>query len=108
MHAYAAGDLGDAADRVRRCRPHHRDRLGPHDGGGRARAARGAEAVHEAAPLRDRLDQLTDAVHDERDLRAVPAAARRPGDRQDDLRLLVLQPGPAARLASTGARSRRG
>ena len=29
----------------------------------------------------DRLDQLADAVHDEGDLRAVPAAARRPGDR---------------------------
>src|SRR5204863_2416680 len=38
-----------------------------------------------------------DAMHDEGDLRAVPAAARRPADRQDDLRVFLLQPGPAAR-----------
>src|SRR5258705_1051412 len=36
-------------------------------------------------------------MHDERDLRAVPAAARRPLHRQDELRVLLLQPGPAAR-----------
>ena len=33
------------------------------------------------APLRHRLDQLADAVHDEGDLRAVPAAAPRSADR---------------------------
>ena len=31
----------------------------------------------EAASFRDRLDQFADAMHDEGDLRAVPAAARR-------------------------------
>src|SRR5437868_11631858 len=36
-------------------------------------------------------------MHDERDLRAVPAAARRSANRQDELRVLLLQPGPAAR-----------
>ena len=46
---------------------------------------------------RHRLDQQPDAMHDERDLRAMPAAARRSGNRQDDLRVLLLQPGPAAR-----------
>ena len=55
-------------------------------------------AVPQAAPLRDRLDQLADAVHDEGNLRAVPAAAARSADRQDALRVLLLQPGPAARL----------
>ena len=48
-------------------------------------------------PSRDRLDQLADAMHDEGDLRAVPAAARDPVTGQDELRVLVLQPGPAAR-----------
>ncbi len=66
-----------AADPAVRRRPHHRDRLGPDDGGGRAGAPRRARAVPEAASLRDRLDQLADAVHDEGDLRAVPAAAAR-------------------------------
>ena len=51
---------------------------------GRAGAARRARAVPEAGPRGDRLDQLADAMHDEGDLRAVPAAARRSGDRQDD------------------------
>ena len=51
----------------------------------------------EAGPCRHRLDQLPDAMHDEGNLRAMPAAAPRSGDRQDDLRVLLLQPGPAAR-----------
>ncbi len=38
-----------AADPVPGRRPHHRDRLRPHDGGRRARARRAAEAVPEAA-----------------------------------------------------------
>ncbi|MCK7496431.1 MAG: hypothetical protein MZW92_40125 [Comamonadaceae bacterium] len=50
-------------------------------------AAQRARAVPEAGPRGDRLDQLADAVHDEGDLRAVPAAARRPGDRQAQLRV---------------------
>jgi hypothetical protein len=47
-----------------------------------ARARHGVlKAAPEAAPLRDRLHQLADAMHDEGDLRAVPAAARRSGHR---------------------------
>ena len=49
-----------------------------------ARAARHARAVSQAGTFRDRLDQLADAMHDEGDLRAVPAAARGSGDGQDD------------------------
>ena len=45
-------------------------------------------------PPRDRVDQLADAVHDEGDLRAVPAAPLRPGERHRNGRVLVLQPGP--------------
>ena len=48
------------------------------------RAPRRAAALPQAGSRRDRLDQLADAMHDERDLRAVPAAARRSADRQDD------------------------
>ena len=47
-------------------------------------------------PSGDRLDQLADAMHDEGDLRAVPAAPPRPGDRRRDGRVLLLQPGPGA------------
>ena len=65
-------------DRLRRLRPHHRDRFGQDDGGGGARAARRAGAVRQAGAAGDRLDQLADAMHDEGDLRAVPAAASRP------------------------------
>ena len=88
---------GRAADRVQRSRSHHRDRLRPHDGRRRARAARRAEASHEAASLRHRLDQLADAMHDEGDLRAMPSAAGRSEDGRNALRLFVLQPGSAAR-----------
>src|SRR5262249_386654 len=61
------------------------------------RTPRYAQALSQAAARRIRFHQLTDAVHDEGNLRAVPAAARGPRDRQDELRLLVLQPGPAPR-----------
>src|SRR6202040_3595763 len=77
-----------------RSRPHHRDRLGRHDGRRRRGAPGGLEALFPSRPPRDRLDQLADAVHDEGDLRAVPAAPPRPGDRHRDRRLLLLQPGP--------------
>ncbi len=97
MHAYAVGNLGvqeislKAADRLIAIGS---DRMMAAVARG---AARGVKAVSEAASLCDRLDQFADAVHDERDLRAVPAAARRSADRQDELRVLVFQPGPAAR-----------
>jgi NAD(P)H-flavin reductase len=90
---------------VRRGRPPHRHRVGPHDGRGRPGAPRCAEAFPEGAPLRARLDQFTDAVHDEGNLRAVFAAAPRSAHWEDDIRLLLLQPGPAARLCGLeGAR----
>ncbi len=56
-------------------------------------------AVAEArrAALRDRLDQLADAMHDEGDLRPVPAAPLRPGERHRDRGVLLLQPGPGSR-----------
>ncbi len=98
MARLCVGRAGRAADSVRRVRPHHRDRLRQDDGGGRR--ARGTTVLapylkpgHRA----HRVDQFADAMHDEGDLRAVPAAAPRPGDRQGDLRVLVLQPGPADR-----------
>ena len=78
MHAYAIGNLGNPeVIALKARRSPDCDRLRPHDGGGGARAPRGAEAIPEAASLRDRLDQFADAVHDEGNLRAVPAAASR-------------------------------
>jgi hypothetical protein len=93
---YASGELGDqpipysAADRIMAIGS---DR---HDGAVRL-ARHGAEAVPEARAPADRLDQLADAVHDEGDLRPVPAAAPGSGDRQGDGGVFLLQPGPAAR-----------
>ena len=97
MHAYASGALGEQpipfsdADRIIAI------------GSDRMMAAV-ARARHDVLKpylkphhFAHRLDQLADAMHDEGDLRAVPAAARRSGDGEDELRLLVLQPGPAAR-----------
>ena len=78
------GRAGRAADPLRRLRPHHRHRLGQDDGGGGPRAPRRAGAVPQARASGDRLHQLADAVHDEGDLRAVPAAAHRPGHGQGD------------------------
>ena len=77
MRAYAAGRARRRPIAARRRRPPDRDRLRPDDGA----VARAHAAV--LAPYlkpdhrRDRLDQLADAVHDEGDLRAVPAAAPR-------------------------------
>ncbi len=109
---------GDARLRERRAgraaypvfgrRPHHRDRLGPDDGGRGTSAQGPARALPQAAAHRARLHQFTDAMHDEGDLRAVPAAARRSGDGEGELRVLVLQPGPIARSASISRRWMRG
>jgi hypothetical protein len=77
MDAYAEGRLGecsirlDDADRIIAIGS---DRMMA--GVARARHE-SAEAAPEAAPFRDRIDQLADAVHDERDMRPVPAAAPR-------------------------------
>ena len=97
MEAYASRRARRAGGAVRRLRPHDRHRLGPDDGGRRRGPPHGAGAVSQAGPSRHRVDQLADAMHDEGDLRAVPATASRPGDRRGELRLLVLQPGPADR-----------
>ncbi len=97
MLAYGSGDLGEALIPMRDA-----DRIVA-IGSDRMMAAvalarhRELAAAGQAGALRDRIDQLPDAVHDEGDLRPVPAAAARPGDRPDALRLLLLQPGPAAR-----------
>ena len=77
-----AASSGEPLVPLDRRRPHHRHRLRPHDGGGQGGAARRAGAVPQAGPRRHRQHQLADAVHDEGGLRAVPAEARRPGDRQ--------------------------
>src|SRR5207249_1294106 len=58
---------------------------------------RRARAVPHGGARRHRLDQLPDAVHDEAGLRAVPPAPRRSEDAEGDVRLLLLQPGPAPR-----------
>ena len=94
IEAYGRGALGPRHDPIVGGRPHHRDRLGRHDGRRRRSAAGGFEALFPPGPPRDRVDQLADAVHDEGDLRAVPAAPPRPGHRHRDRRLLLLQPGP--------------
>ena len=51
------------------------DRLRWNDASSAAGAARGAEAVSESAASRHRQHQFADAVHDEGNLRAVPATA---------------------------------
>ena len=55
-------------------RPHHRDRLRGHDGRGRRSAPGRPQALFPPGPPRDCVNQLADAVHDEGDLRAMPAA----------------------------------
>ena len=84
-------------DRGRRGRPHHRHRLGQDDGGRRRGAAHGAEALSQAVASRHRVDQLADAMHDEGNLRAMPAAAARSGYRQAELRFFLLQSGSGTR-----------
>ena len=93
--AYGSGALGQQPIALVDDRPARRHRLGRDDGGGGARAARGAAALSQAGPPRDRLDQLADAMHDEGDLRAMSPGAEGPGDRRGDGRVLLLQPGPA-------------
>ena len=82
-----------SADPDERCAAHHRHRIGPHDGRGGTGPTRRAATLPAWRSHRHRQHQLTDAVHDERGLRPVPAEAHRPGHRQRDRGLLVLQPG---------------
>ncbi len=86
--------FGPGRDPARRGRPHHRDRLRRHDERGRRGAAGTAQALFPARSPGDRVDQLADAVHDEGNLRAMPADASRSGDRHRDRGLFLLQPGP--------------
>ena len=69
---------------LRRGRPPHRDRLGRHDGRGRRRPATACSRRISSPATTPSHHQLADAVHDEGDLRAVPAApqgSRRPARR---------------------------
>ena len=75
MGAYARGELGEDAGAAAQLRSRDRHRQRPHDGGRQAGAARRAGAVLPQGARRHRVDQLAHAVHDERDLRAVPAEA---------------------------------
>ena len=97
IDAYGSGALGATAIPLRRGRPRDRDRLRRHDGGGGAGAPRHPGAASQARPHGDRLDQLADAVHDEGNLRAVPAGASRSGDRRGERGVLLLQPGSGPR-----------
>ena len=87
-----------AADRVRRLRPHHRDRLGQDDGGGeRARGTtcsrRIVKPAHRAigsinSPMQCMMKEIcAQCLQPHRD----------PATGKVTLRVLVLQPGPAAR-----------
>ena len=82
MVAYASGALGEQPIHFADC-----DRIIA-IGSDRMMAAVGAARHTVLAPYlkpghkRDRVDQLADAMHDEGDLRAVPAAAPRSGHRQ--------------------------
>ena len=73
--AYARGRCSGRGESIslHASRPRDGDRLRRHDGGGGARAAHGAGAVFEARSHGHRQHQFADAVHDERDLRAVSA-----------------------------------
>ncbi len=88
-------EAGPAADPVRERPARHRHRIGPDDGGGDACAARGPPEFPPRRSRRHRVHQLADAMHDEGDLRAVPAEAPRPADRQGIDRLHLLRSGPA-------------
>ncbi len=95
MLAHARGELGPAARLAYRLPAHHRHRQRSDDGRGRPLPPRRVAAIHVSWPRGHRLHQLAHAVHDERGLRPVPAAASRPDERQGGVRLLLLQPGPA-------------
>ena len=99
------GRAGHGGDSARRGRPHHHHRLGRHDGGGGRRRATAAQALPQARPHRHRLHQLAHAMHDEGDLRPVPAAAprsRRPAEERGRS-----SPASTRTSRSTGSTSRR-
>ena len=97
IDAYGRGDLGPALRFPGRRRPHPRHRLGRHDECRGPRAPRDTRRAPQAAAQGHRLDQLAHAVHDEGDLRPVPADAQGPRHRRRERRVLLLQPGPGPR-----------
>jgi hypothetical protein len=86
----AYGSARDGRDPAGGDRPDHRDRLRWHDERGSRGAPGKPQALFPARPPGDRFDQLADAVHDEGDLRAMPATASRSCDRHRDGRLFPL------------------
>ncbi len=65
--------------------------------GGRRGPPRRFETLFPPRSSCDCIDQLADAMHDEGNLRAVPATPFRPGDRHRDRRVFLLQPGSGPR-----------
>ncbi len=108
MAAYASGALGEQAIPFAAC-----DRLIA-IGSDRMMAAVGAARHTVLAPYLKpdhraiALDQLADAVHDEGDLRAVPAAAPRPGDAATSATCSRASTRTSRSIASTSRDSRRG
>ena len=94
IEAYGRGALGPAAIPLEAVDRIIAIGLGRYDERRRRGAPGGLEALCAARPPGDRVDQLADAVHDEGDLRAVPAAPPRSRDRHRDGRVFLLQPGP--------------
>ena len=83
MEAYASGRARRDAPRPAPGRAHHRHRLRPDDECGHSR--RGTATLQpflKPEPRGHRQHQLADAVHDEGDLRPVPAAPRRSANGQ--------------------------
>ena len=83
----------NAAGAARHRRSDYRHRFGSHDGRREGRAARRAQGLSEGRARRRGEHQLTDAVHDERSVRAVPAEARGSADGQGVHHFFLLQPG---------------
>ena len=81
----ADGQAGRAEQSHEKRASPHRHRLRSHDGGRGRGAPWHAGSAPEPAAFCHRLDQLADAMHDEGDLRPVPATAGGPGDRRAQL-----------------------
>src|SRR5260370_11469696 len=89
--------MGRAADPLQRRGSHRRHRLRRHDECRAPGPPFRVEALSQERSPRAGVDQLADAMHDEGDLRPVPAAPQGSGDGQGVGRVLLLQPGPGAR-----------
>ncbi len=87
MASLRFGQTGRTAYPIGRRPPHHRHRLRPHDGGREARARRQAATVLPEPTDCHRLDQLADAMHDERNLRRMFPAPRGPANERGIVRL---------------------